>query len=1137
MGKKPKEIQKEYEILNPTEQEEDTRELSEWNQELFEDYSYYNFEAIRTNWEFQKDALKKGQEIRKNRKLVVDEIKQGYLQNGEQMIDAYANGMERGYPFAVRVLINKERILRTECECNQCNRNYYMTYYHGSGCGYVSALLEEIQEYVEKTRLGDATDYDGRMFLSAFQEQHVNAVMSATVGQEGKLSLVPRLTKKNGALSISFKVGEQKTFVVKNLEEFLENVIYSRMATYGSGTTLNHKRSNFTETGRQWIDFMEKAVREVIEFEAAVEDTGGYLRKSVQKAGSIDLRGWKLEEAYRLLDSTPVDYEDKDANPARKGTLKTGVGKPLVQMAIRKTKMAKNNGKEFHGITVTCRMPKIWTGIDNAYYLENNRLLQVENKVYQKIRLLGELLENGTHEFKVGRNHLADFYYTVLPQLEDVVEIFEEDTEEIKKYLPPRGKFVFYLDAEDGIVSCKIGVRYGKQEFEAVQSLGRLPLEPFRERNREQEAAYMVYQWLPVFDEKTGEYYCEDEEKIYAFLTQGLEVLLALGEVQCTSKFRNLKVGHRVKMSMGISVSQGLLNLNVETPDISQEELEEILGSYRAKKKYHRLKNGNFLSMEDEAIATLEELTSALRMSVKELLQKEVRLPMYRALYLDKVLEQKEEIYTNRDSHFKEIVKNFKTVKDSEFEEPEQLNQVLRGYQKYGYRWLRTLEEYRMGGILADDMGLGKTLQTIAVLLAAKQEGKQGTSLIVSPASLVFNWGEELKRFAPELSVELITGTQAERERKLRSFGETDVFVTSYDLLKRDIASYHGKKFEYQILDEAQYIKNHSTAAAKAVKVVEGRMRFALTGTPIENRLSELWSIFDFLMPGYLYGYEVFRKEFEAPIVRAEDEDAMERLKKMTAPFILRRLKEDVLKDLPEKLEEHRYVKLSGEQKKLYDAQVQKLKQTLAMQDAEEFQKNKLRVLAEITKIRQICCDPSLCFENYKGDSAKLEACMELIESAMEGGHRMLVFSQFTSMLEILQKRLEESGIAYFKITGDVPKEKRLQLVKEFNEGDTPVFLISLKAGGVGLNLTGADVVIHYDPWWNVAAQNQATDRAHRIGQTKKVVVYKLLAKDSMEEKIQKLQESKKALSDQIVQGDTNQLSGMNKEDFLALFE
>ncbi|MGN0506071.1 MAG: DEAD/DEAH box helicase [Lachnospiraceae bacterium] len=875
----------------------------------------------------------------------------------------------------------------------------------------------------------------------------------------------------------------------------------------------------------------------MIGLENEFEYGDGYLPKSLRKPASIDLTGWKLDEFYQMLGTEGIEYEDKRSETRGKGIVHAGTGKPSVRLTIRKTKLSKGNPKEFHGITVSCRLPKLLYGVETAYYLEQNQLLKVPEEFFKKIRLLGETTGEENTMFRIGRNHLADFYYTVLPQLEDAVEIFEEDSDEIKKYLPPQGKLLYYLDAEDGRLLCRAGVRYGTQEYDARESIENRMLEPFRERTREQEAVYLVSLWFPDFDEKTREYYCSDEEKIYEFLTQGLEMLLQSGEVHCTARFRNLKADRKVKMSMGISISQGLLNLDISSGDISAEEMEEILGSYRAKKKYHRLKNGSFLSIEDENVATLEELTKALRMSVGELLQKEVHLPLYRALYLDKLLEQKEEIYANRDSHFRELVKNFKTVQDSDFEEPPQLKQVLRGYQSFGYRWLRTLEEYRMGGILADDMGLGKTLQAIAVLSAAKQEGRKGTSLIVAPASLVFNWGEELNRFAPELSVELITGTQTERSNSLKHFGRTDVFVTSYDLLKRDIAEYHGKQFEYQIIDEAQYIKNHSTAAAKAVKAIESKTRFALTGTPIENRLSELWSIFDFLMPGYLYGYEVFRREFESPIVREADEAAMERLKKMTAPFILRRLKEQVLKDLPEKLEEHRYVRLSGEQKRLYEAQVQRLKQSIAMQDAEEFQKNKLQVLAEITKIRQLCCDPSLCYENYQGESAKKEACMELIQSAMEGGHRMLVFSQFTSMLELLQKELTERQIAYYTITGDVPKEKRLQLVREFNEGDVPVFLISLKAGGVGLNLTGADVVIHYDPWWNLAVQNQATDRAHRIGQTKKVVVYKLLVKDSMEEKIQKLQESKKQLSDQIVGETANQLSSMSKEEFLALFE
>ena len=302
------------------------------------------------------------------------------------------------------------------------------------------------------------------------------------------------------------------------------------------------------------------------------------------------------------------------------------------------------------------------------------------------------------------------------------------------------------------------------------------------------------------------------------------------------------------------------------------------------------------------------------------------------------------------------------------------------------------------------------------------------------------------------------------------------------------------------MIDEAQYIKNHTTAVAKTVKSITSEIRIALTGTPIENRLSELWSIFDYLMPGFLYGYETFRKELETPIVKEKDESCTERLKKMVAPFILRRLKQDVLKDLPEKLEEVQYAHFDGAQQKVYDAQVVHMKELLAKQNPEDYDKNKIEVLAELTKLRQICCDPNLLFENYKGESAKREACIDLIKSAIDGEHRILLFSQFTSMLALLEEALKKEGIAYYKITGSTPKEERMRLVKQFNEGDVPVFLISLKAGGTGLNLVGADVVIHYDPWWNQAVQNQATDRAHRIGQKKVVTVFKLIMKNSIEE-------------------------------------
>ena len=624
---------------------------------------------------------------------------------------------------------------------------------------------------------------------------------------------------------------------------------------------------------------------------------------------------------------------------------------------------------------------------------------------------------------------------------------------------------------------------------------------------------------------------------MYQVLAKGLDALFGLGEVQCTKRFSNLKVTKKMKMSVGVSIKSGLLNLDIATEDLPAEELLDILNSYRSKKKYHRLKSGDFVDLTDNSYEMLDEMMNSLHLSVKDFLKGNIELPMYRTLYLDKMLEENENVYSERDSHFRNLVRDFKTVNDSDFQLPKELERVLRNYQKNGYRWLRTLEAFKFGGILADDMGLGKTLQVIAVLLAAKQEGREGVSLVVAPASLVFNWGEELRRFAPELKFVLVTGTQGERRNKLEAYREADVLVTSYDLLKRDTELYEGKEFLYQIIDEAQYIKNHQTVAAKAVKVINSQIRYALTGTPIENRLSEIWSIFDYLMPGFLYKYEVFRRDFEAPIIKNQDEAAMERLKKMTSPFILRRLKRDVLKDLPDKIEKIHYVKFEKKQQELYDAQVVHMRQQIAGQDKAEFQKNKIQILAELTRLRQVCCDPSLCFENYKGGSAKLEACIELVERAAEGGHKILLFSQFVSMLEIIRQELAKRELSFYMISGETSKEKRLKLVKKFNEDDTRVFLISLKAGGVGLNLTGADVVIHYDPWWNLAVQNQATDRAHRIGQDKKVTVYQLIAKGSVEEKIRKIQESKKELLEEIVGGAAGQLGNMSREDFLELLE
>ena len=613
--------------------------------------------------------------------------------------------------------------------------------------------------------------------------------------------------------------------------------------------------------------------------------------------------------------------------------------------------------------------------------------------------------------------------------------------------------------------------------------------------------------------------------------------------------------------------------------DMSREDLIDILSRYNKKKKFYRLKNGAFVNAADSGLDTVEELRTGLQLTDKQMKQDRIEVQKYRALYLDAQLKENPVVSAVKDKSFKSLVRNMKTVEDNDFEVPESLDKVLREYQKRGFLWIKTLRHNGFGGILADDMGLGKTLQVIAFLLSEFLERKntdienitlkeatvlnvqsetksetaevqeadideamngqtgklQRNTLIIAPASLVYNWSSEIQRFAPELTVRMVTGTAAERRMALTEAGTEDILLTSYDLLKRDISEYEKYQFQCEIIDEAQYIKNANTQAAKAVKEVQAEFKLALTGTPLENRLSELWSIFDYLMPGFLYSYKKFREEVEIPAVQNSDEDAMKRLQKMIRPFVLRRLKKEVLTDLPDKLEENMFVQLTGEQQKLYDAHVKRMMLMLDKQSEEEFKTSKITILAELTKLRQICCDPSLVFTDYKADSAKTEMCLNMICNAVASGHKILLFSQFTTMLDHLANRLEEEKISYYMLTGATSKEKRAQMVESFNNDDTQVFCISLKAGGTGLNLTAADIVIHFDPWWNLAVQNQATDRAHRIGQKNVVNVYKLIVKDTIEENIMKLQEKKRELADQILEGEGLNGSSLTREELMEL--
>jgi SNF2 family DNA or RNA helicase len=759
-----------------------------------------------------------------------------------------------------------------------------------------------------------------------------------------------------------------------------------------------------------------------------------------------------------------------------------------------------------------------------AYVCSEDDIYRMSRAEFKRMKPALELL-NEEDVFFVTKDAAAFCSY-VLPELGDRLRVDDPD-QLLLNQIPLAPVVQFYLDVPgEMVVAAHAEFLYGEDKV--------TPFVPVREgflrdARAERRAAQLLGRYL--HQTPSGAYETADEEEVYRFLEEGIPALLAAGEVYLSEAFRNLQVP-APKVTVGVSVHGSVLDLDIDTGEFPAEELKGLLQSLRRKKRYHRLRDGRLLRLDD-SLNALDELNETLELSGTSLADAHATLPLYRAPSLDSALAGAGNVRFNRDDAFRRISRSFHSVQDSDYALPASLQGVLRKYQRDGYRWLRTLDSYGMGGILADDMGLGKTLQVLAYLLAMKENGQNQSlpSLVVCPASLVLNWGEECAKFTPQLRCLTVDGGAARRADLALQFGEYDLIVTSYDLLRRDSERYETQAFYACILDEAQAIKNHATQKYRAVCRVNSRVRFALTGTPVENRLSELWSIFSFLMPGYLYPYKTFCERFEKPIVQDGDEAAVRRLNQQTGPFLLRRMKADVLKELPPKIENVQHVALGEEQRKLYLAAVLDAKERLRAAKPED----RMAVFAVLMRLRQICCDPRLVAENWTGGSAKLDACMELVTAAVESGHRILLFSQFTSMLALLEQRLDEEQISHFKLEGSTPKPVRAQLVRRFNAGEASVFLISLRAGGTGLNLTAADVVIHYDPWWNVAAQNQATDRAYRIGQQNTVQVYKLIAQDTVENKILELQQAKSDLAQSVTGTADGAIMAMKPDELLEL--
>ena len=750
----------------------------------------------------------------------------------------------------------------------------------------------------------------------------------------------------------------------------------------------------------------------------------------------------------------------------------------------------------------------------NAVFAEG-KLVLLRNEDSKRLADLQQMLEaSGANHIYIANEQLPFFLERVVPGLKRLGECTFLGEQFEKTPLVAK----LYLDRVRNRLLAGIEFQY---EHTVINPLEEERTPPLLIRDKDKEAVILELMEESDFAKTDGGYFLQNEELEYRFLYHVLPKLQKMMQVYATTAVRNRIFRENPKPKIRVKIKKertNWLEFKFDMDSIPEKQIKDVLQALEEKRKYYRLRDGSLMSLETREFEEIQRFLKAVPAQEEDVLAG-FEVPLVQGLRLLDVVD-------NQNTF--ELEQSFRTFLDTieqpdklNIPVPEQLEHILRDYQIHGYKWLKTLAHYSFGGILADDMGLGKTLQSITYMVSELTDirAMRQPVLVVCPSSLTYNWLSEIRKFAPELNALIIDGDKAERYAKCKKADDKDVIITSYPLLRRDVKWYEKQTFHTIFFDEAQAFKNPVTQTAKAVKSLQADRKFALTGTPIENSLEELWSIFYVIFPELFLG------------LKAYSQLTREQIARRVRPFLLRRIKEDVLSELPEKVESLQLAELLPEQKKLYGAYLAKLRHdTLKHLDKDTFRKNRIRILAGLTRLRQICCHPGLFVDNYKGGSAKFEQLLQILEESQNAGRRVLIFSQFTSMLSLIGRELANEGRSYFYLDGQTPSEERVKLCERFNAGEGDLFLISLKAGGTGLNLTGADTVILYDIWWNPAVEEQAMDRAHRMGQNNVVQVIKLVSRGTIEEKMNELQEKKRRLIEQIIEpGEST--SALTEED------
>lgn len=1010
------------------------------------------------------------------------------------------------YNTHIKINMKNSDIMGTNCSCETFKEN--SKHIKNYVCKHISATNDVFYSLAKKKMQKNKLKSNNKpKLVKEKNEEHK--------GKEKRfLSLdinIKHMVKEGITLfNCEFRIGAGNLNLILDLKDFLYKNSLKKPLKFNDGFTYNPLKDEFLDEDKR-----------VLQFVASHKDmiSGRYLR----------LKQNNLKDFLKLIDEKKkINFNFNSINYEVK------VKKENVPVAL-----TLKEGKEGFVLSHHKKFPVILNNSGDVMFFDRNLYLPRKRQLEYYIPIHKLFLKNNTITYKKSLENLR----SLLEELKNISKNIVLD-ENIRVFKEKLMKITFNLYKNKGKIYCNVKIDYCGYIIDLIRDEKDNSF--LRDLKNEKYIEFQLERFKFI---KREEDFCfiGNEEEMYELFSKGIKRLRELGEVLLSEELKEFKVLDSSLISSELKELSNFYKLKFDFGDFELRELRESIEAMKRGDRFYRTKKV-YLDLEDHGIVNFLNLLEDL--GLENIKDNEVYIDKSKVLYIQEKLKDRNLSFIKGGNVLQEIVGKLLNKEFKRKLVPKALNAELRPYQKEGFKWINEITDLGFGGVLADDMGLGKTLQIIAFLLSQKKS----KSIVVVPTSVIYNWMDEFEKFAPSIRVGLVHGSKSKRDKVLRdfkrglgikieeenlkekSYEKYDVLLTTYGTLKNDEKAYENLSFDYCIIDEAQNIKNPAAQATLSVKNIKSRCNIALTGTPIENNLMELWSIFDFVMPGYLFTKERFRERFIL------DESNLSELKSLITPFILRRLKDDVLSELPEKLEKKYLVEMKGKQKQLYSSYVKAIKNQLnENKSSAKSGRDKINLFAYLTKLREICLDPSIVVPDYKGESSKLTVVKEIVKDASESGKKILLFSQFTSVLQKIEEDFKKEDISYLYLDGGTSAKERIERVKRFNEdSNIKVFLISLKAGGVGLNLTSASVVIHFDPWWNPAVEDQATDRAHRFGQENKVEVIKLVAKDTIEEKIVLMQEDKRELIQSLMDGKTMDgkvLKRLTEEEISKLFE